>query len=189
MCRDGADHRSEEFGLNDAVKIADEEPGQEAAIRAVVADAFGRAQEARLVDELRADGELAVSLVAIEAGILALSRMRSPARALGLAPLSVRTIDQRRGIGARLVQEAIARARRRHYEIIFVLGDPGYYSRFGFSTAAAAGFTSRYAGAHFMALHLDHAAAPVGAGAAIYADPLEHWSEPTTNEASEGTAR
>lgn len=166
--------------MSGAVQITDEQPGQEAAIRAVVCDAFGRPDEARLVDELRADGVLAVSLVAIESGILrghvALSRMRQPARALGLAPVSVRSLDQRRGVGARLVGEAIARARRRHYDIVFVLGDPGFYTRFGFSTEAAAAFSSRYAGPHFMALQL--ARSPVAACPVAYADALEFWDEP-----------
>lgn len=177
--------------MTDTLQISDEEPGQEAAIRAVIGDAFSRAEEARLVDELRADGVLAISLAAIEAGVLrghvALSRMQSPARALGLAPLSVRTADQRRGIGSRLVREAIARARQSHYDIVFVLGDPAYYTRFGFSPEAASGFTSRYAGPHFMALHLS--SPPVADCQAVYADALEFWSEPATLQNSEGTVQ
>ena len=44
---------------------------------------------------------------------------------------------------------------------IFVLGAPEYYERFGFSAAAAEGYTSPYAGPHFMALHLTpHRTAP-----------------------------
>ena len=177
--------------MNDGVHISDEEPGQEAAIRAVIGDAFGRSEEARLIDELRADGVLAMSLVALEAGVLrghvAMSRMRSPPRALGLGPLSVRSPDQRRGIGTRLVQEAITRARRRHYDIVFVLGYPDYYTRLGFSCAAATGFISRYAGPHFMALQLS--SPPVAPCPAVYADALEFWSEPSTPRNSKGTAQ
>ena len=161
--------------------ICEEQPGQEAAIRAVVGDAFGRSDESRLVDELRADGVLALSLVAIEGGSVrghvALSRMQAPARALGVAPLSVRQADQRRGVGSALMRAAIARAGQRHYDIIFVLGEPSFYSRFGFTPEAAAGFQSRFAGPNFMALHLVKPA--VAACPVAYAEALENWAEPS----------
>ena len=44
-----------------------------------------------------------------------------------------------------------------------MLGDPPYYKRFGFDVAAAAGFTSPYAGSHFMILSLV-SALPTGIG-------------------------
>ncbi len=128
------------------------------AIRLVIADAFGRCDEARLVDDLRRDGSLAVSLVAQEDGQVvghaALSRLASPQRGLALAPVSVLTARQRRGIGSALVRSGIERARELGYEMVFVLGDPAYYSRFGFSVEEATRFPCRYAGPHLMALSL-----------------------------------
>ncbi len=75
-------------------------------------------------------------------------------RAVALAPLSVAPARQGQGIGASLVRAAIERARGEGWEAIFVLGDRGYYERFGFDAAAAEGFATPYAGAHFMVLSL-----------------------------------
>lgn len=49
-----------------------------------------------------------------------------------LAPLSVARENRGRGIGAALVKEALDRARNKWYEAVFLVGDPAYYSRFGF---------------------------------------------------------
>jgi putative acetyltransferase len=48
----------------------------------------------------------------------------------------------------------VDRARNGGWDAIFVLGDNGYYERFGFGSEAAAAFTSPYAGPHFMVLAL-----------------------------------
>jgi len=134
--------------------IRDELPDDRAAIHAVVAAAFGRRAEADLVEQLREDGALAVSLVAVEGdaivGHLVLSPMKASFRALGLAPLSVLPARQRAGIGGQLIWEALARVDREGWRAVFVLGSPDYYQRFGFSVGAAAGFASPYAGPHFM---------------------------------------
>jgi putative acetyltransferase len=42
----------------------------------------------------------------------------------------------------------------RREEIVFVLGNPALYGRFGFSAEDARPFASRYAGPHFMARRL-----------------------------------
>jgi predicted N-acetyltransferase YhbS len=71
------------------MQLVEEQLGHAQAIRRVIADAFGRDDEASLVDDLRVSGDLALSLVAQEAGEVcghvALSRLKSPARALALA--------------------------------------------------------------------------------------------------------
>jgi len=141
------------------VLIRDDRPEDEAAIAIVVRRAFGREDEAKLVEMLRADGDAAISLVALAgdqvAGHVMFSRMSAPFRALGLAPLSVSPEYQGRGVGRSLVEEGLKRAAGKGWQGVFVLGDAGYYERFGFRGALAAGFESPYAGPHLMAFALN----------------------------------
>jgi putative acetyltransferase len=143
---------------NAAMIIRAEEPSDKAAVHDVVCAAFGRANEAALVDQLRADGASVVALVAVDDAVIVghviLSRMNAPFPAVGLAPVSVRPDRQKSGVGSSLVLEAMARARQGRFEAVFVLGDPGFYGRFGFRSEPASGFTSPYAGPHFMILPL-----------------------------------
>jgi len=142
----------------DLIEIIEECRGLEEAIRGVLADAFGQDLEAKLVDELRRDGDLVISLAAERAGTIcgyvALSRLQSPPHALALAPVAVQKAKQGNGIGSALIRHAIDRAQALGHQAVFVLGRPEFYKRFGFSTEAAAAFPSPYSGPHFMALHL-----------------------------------
>lgn len=152
--------------------IRPEQPEDRTEIALVVEQAFGRADEARLVDQLRSDGDAVISLVAVEGdavvGHVMFSRMVAPFRALGLAPVSVMPECQRSGIGKSLIEEGLKRARDQGCEGVFVLGNPAYYERFGFRATLTQGFSSPYAGAHFMALSLS-AALPVSSGRVDYA--------------------
>jgi putative acetyltransferase len=135
-------------------RIEPETPARRDAIRALVTAAFPTDDEARLVDRLRADGALALSLVATEndavIGHVAFSPMTAPFRALGLGPAAVAAAARRRGVAAALIAEGLARAAADGWEGVFVVGDPAYYRRFGFAAEAAAGFTTPWAGPHFM---------------------------------------
>ncbi len=137
-----------------------------AAIRRVHLESFPTRAEADLVDDLRADGDAVLSLVAEEGGIIAghvlFSRMTAPFRALGLAPVAVLSNHRRQGLAARLIQDGLARAAA-DWDAVFVLGDPAYYGRFGFDAGQAAGFTNPYAGPHFMVRWLGPASARTGA--------------------------
>jgi putative acetyltransferase len=154
------------------MSIRNESAHDRRAVYKVVSSAFGRVAEAELVQELYAAGDSVVSLVADDDGQIVghvlLSRMDAPFPALALAPLSVVPARQRRGIGSALVEKAVNRAGGQGWAAIFVLGDPNYYERFGFDREAAAGFTSPYAGRHFMMLKL-LAALPVTTGDLRYA--------------------
>lgn len=55
-------------------------------------------------------------------------------RALMLGPLAVSPEHQGKGIGAKLMKQAIATARMRGHGAILLVGDAPYYGRFGFST-------------------------------------------------------
>ena len=135
-------------------------------MREVVAAAFGQDEEADLVEALRDDGEVAISLVAEwegeVVGHILFSPMREPERCVGLAPVSVTPDLQGHGIGAALIRAGIKRARREGWRGVFVLGHAGYFPRFGFSPERARGFASPFAGPHFMFLGLSDEAPSEG---------------------------
>ncbi len=143
------------------------------AIRAVHLNAFPSPVEADLVDRLRADGDIEIGLAARSAdaivGHIVFSPMTAPVKALGLGPIAALPQYQRQGIGSLLIEEGINRAREGGWEAVFVLGEPKFYTRFGFSAAAASGFTSPYAGPYFMALSLRGGALKIGTGRIDYA--------------------
>ena len=133
--------------------IREERPGDHAAIRAVVTAAFGRADEADLVDALRANGDSVLSLVAEEDRIIGhvlFSRMAAPFRALGLAPVAVLPDRQRFGVGCSLIRAGLEAAHHAGWQGAFVFGNPDFYRRFGFDASLAAGFASPYAGPNLM---------------------------------------
>jgi putative acetyltransferase len=150
------DELQEESGLT--TDIRDERPEDIAAIRAVIEAAFPQPAEADLVDKLRADGDSVISLVAVDAGHVVghilFSKLAAPFRALGLAPVSVLPDRQSAGTGSRLIRAGLERAAQDGWQGVFLLGEPEYYSRFGFDAEVASGFASPYAGPYFMALVL-----------------------------------
>jgi len=140
------------------VEVREEIASDHDAVRMVVEAAFGQPAEADLVDALRRDGDVEISLVAVDGdtviGHILLSKMTAPVRALGLAPVSVLPDHQNKGIGSRLIEECLSLAKAKGWQAVFLLGDPDYYSRFGFRTDFAGAFASPYAGPYFMALEL-----------------------------------
>jgi putative acetyltransferase len=169
--RDTRNIAANERSMNN-VLIRDEEPADIPAIRKIVEEVFLQPAEANLVDRLRADGEAVISAVAVDAGQVVghimFSRMNAPFRALGLAPVAVRPSSQGTGIGCQLIRWGLDQAKANKWHCVFVLGDPKYYERFGFSVALARGFESPYAGEHFMALALN-GALPATSGKVEYA--------------------
>ncbi len=61
-----------------------------------------------------------------------------------LAPLGVKPDYQNRRIGSQLIESGMQRLSTMGVDILFVYGDPKYYSRFGFSADAAVRYTSPY---------------------------------------------
>lgn len=146
--------------------IRDAEPEDEIAIRAIVAAAFGRAEEARLVDQLRADGDAFIELVAedetdcqllghILFSPLAIDRAGTTLTALALAPVAVRPDKQKHAIGSALIRAGIEQARAAGVPAIILVGHPAYYPRFGFSAKAAESLDAPFSGPAFMALELE----------------------------------
>jgi putative acetyltransferase len=153
------------------------EPRDSAGIRALLTAAFPTAAEADLVERLCGEGDAVVSLVEERAGEVVghvvLSRMSVEGdgrrwSALGLGPVAVAPVFQNGGIGSALIEGALGIARATGEEIVFVLGEPAYYGRFGFEAATAAPFASPYAGPFLMALKLTDEPLPVS-GRADYA--------------------
>jgi len=142
------------------------------AIRAVHLAAFGGPTEADLVDALRGSGDVALSLVALMNGEIVghalFTNLAAPFPAVALAPLAVRPDHQRRGIGSLLIRQGLTQLWMGGTRAVFVLGDPAYYGRFGFSAEKAAGFETPYAGEHFMVLQIG-GALPETSGTLNYA--------------------
>jgi putative acetyltransferase len=145
------------------IAIGEESRTDRGRIAAVHREAFGRDAEARLVDALRAEGLGLVSVVARDEaeifGHAFFSRIFIDAEkrtlpAVALAPVAVVPARQRSGIGSGLVRYGIDLCRQRGEDVIFVVGDPHYYARFGFSVEPTSGLTSPYSGSHWMALEL-----------------------------------
>ncbi len=155
------------------VRVTLETPDQIPAIRRLLLEAFPTSLEADLVDRLRHDGDITIGVVAVATdavvGHAVFSPMTASMKALGLGPVAVRPSWQARGVGSMLIRNGLERAKKAGWDAVFVLGDPAYYSRFGFDTAAASGFASPYAGRHFMALSLNACPLPVRTGRVDYA--------------------
>jgi len=118
--------------------------------------------ESELVDHLQTDGDGVVSLVAQRGGSLAghvlFSRLRAAdcegLNCVALGPLGVLESHRRKGVGTTLVTEGIKILSGQGCDIVFVLGDPAFYRRFGFSAELAAKFKTPYDGPHQQALAL-----------------------------------
>jgi putative acetyltransferase len=136
---------------------------EQASIRAVNEAAFGGSEEADLVDKLRGSEHALVSLVAelngSIVGYVMFSRMwiRTSAErvpAVALAPVAVLPQHQRNGIGSRLIRHGLELLRSRGEAIVIVVGHPGYYPRFGFSTDRAKSLGSPFPAEAFTAMDL-----------------------------------
>ena len=113
--------------------------GDHAAIESIYPAAFPDEDLVPLVRDLLRAPEVAMSLVATlgsaVAGHVVFTRCGiegGDIRAALLGPLAVAPMWQRRGIGSALVRNGLGRLRDEDVHLVCVLGDPGYYSRFGF---------------------------------------------------------
>lgn len=126
-------------------------PGDRAAAAAVHVAAFARpgrddVPEARLLDDLHHDGSVipGLSLVATRDGEVIGHVMCSRAGVngnpcVGLGPIGVLPSWQRRGVGLALMHGVLAAADALDEPAVVLLGDPGYYRRFGFVLAQPLG--------------------------------------------------
>lgn len=132
-----------------AFRIRDEGTPDVAAREALLDAAFGRAERfAKTCERLR-EGRLPAERLALVADdcagrLIATVRLwhvaaGSAGAALMLGPIAVAREARALGLGAALMQVAIDRARRSGHGAIVLVGDAGYYGRFGFTAAPTAG--------------------------------------------------
>jgi putative acetyltransferase len=126
-------------------------PGDHAAVGAVHTAAFARPDradvpEARLIEDLRGDGSVipGLSIVATRddevIGHVVCSRgWVGDHPCPGLGPIGVLPGHQRRGVGLALMHGVLAAADALTEPAVVLLGDPGYYHRFGFVLAQPLG--------------------------------------------------
>ena len=145
------------------IGIVEESPEHRTAIWTLSRAAFGGDYEAKLIEDLRRDGVVVASLVALEDGEvvghilfsdLSIEIDGRPISAASLATMAVRPDHQRQGIGSRLVREGLSVVRQRKRSAVIVVGHAGYYPRFGFSAELARKLESPFQGDTFMALEL-----------------------------------
>lgn len=130
------------------VAIRDEAPDDVPAIydltrRAFAPMPYANGDEQDVIDRLRDAGALSLSLVAEAGGGIVGQVTFSPAIApdggsawFTLGPVSVEPACQKQEIGARLIRAGLDRLRGDGAAGCILLGNPAYYSRFGFRVAA-----------------------------------------------------
>lgn len=115
-----------------------------AAIEAVTKSAFLEAPhssgtEAQIINRLRKDGDLTLSIVAVSEQEIVGHIAFSPVTInelnddwFGLGPVSVLPNRQGEGIGAALVNRGLTELKANGAKGCVLIGDPAFYSRFGF---------------------------------------------------------
>jgi HAD superfamily hydrolase (TIGR01509 family) len=144
--------------------IRPETPEDIPGISQVERAAFGRSTEADLVDLCRQRGAIGLSLVLEREGRIVGHILFTPVtldppcpgwHGFGLGPVAVLPEFQRTGLGSRLIETGLEMCRRQGIDFVVLLGDPRYYSRFGFIPAGEFGLGNEYgAGDEFMAREL-----------------------------------
>jgi putative acetyltransferase len=143
------------------------------AVARLLAESFPTGAEAVLAARLWKDGDMALSLVGETAdGIVAYaaySRMTAPFRAIGLSPVATRADARGSGHASALIRKGLEMARTEGWQACFVLGNPKFYGRFGFSADLARGFRCKYSSPSFMCAGLQDGELPSLSGEVAYA--------------------
>ena len=130
------------------ILIQPEMPADYAAVCEIHRRAFGRANEAELVESLRRVAQPQISLVVVSAqqlvghiffSAVSIQGASSAITALGLGPMAVAPEVQNRGLGSRLVRAGLEACRLMGHQVVVVLGHPHFYPRFGFEPASRKG--------------------------------------------------
>ena len=114
----------------------------------IVLETWERNAVATGLDLVAHDGELIIGHVLGDVGDLGGHPI------VAIAPLAVEPGHQGTGVGTALMQELLRRAEQAGWPVVFVLGDPRYYGRFGFEPSGPLDITYPPVGPgdpHFMA--------------------------------------
>lgn len=132
-----------------SIIIRTEREADFSAVDSLIAAAFAgkpysSGTESLIAEALRASGDLSLSLVAERQGEVVGQVMFSPVTINEapsswhcLGPVAVSPRCQQEGIGSRLIEDGLARLRTMGSRGCVLVGDPGYYARFGFRPASA----------------------------------------------------
>jgi putative acetyltransferase len=169
------------------MNLREELPGDEQTVRDIHRRAFGDhgIAVADLVDTLRGTitTDSGLSLVAEHAGqivghiMFTRCLLDAPRRLVDvqvLSPLAVAPEYQKQGIGSALIREGLEIMARQQVPLVFLEGDPGYYSRFGFLPGGEQGFRKpslRIPDAAFQFIGLPRHE-PWMTGTLVYSDPF-----------------
>ena len=131
------------------IEIREERSDDVVEVRNVNDHAFGQELEGRIVDALRSNGAVTLSLVATLHGRIVGHILYSPiaigdAIGAALGPMAVLPEHQREGIGGRLIEDGRRRLEASGCPFVIVLGHNTYYPRFGFVRASAHGITCEW---------------------------------------------
>ena len=125
----------------------------------LIHSSFSNKAESDLVKQLISDGDVLINLVVelsdtIIGNVVVSQITMEPDIGLfcgGVAPLSVLPDQQSSGVGSRLMEEAINESRKLGIDALFLLGNPNYYKRFGFTVSK---LKNDYSLEHFQELEL-----------------------------------
>tara|TARA_B100001179_G_C18565442_1_gene392553 strand:- start:438 stop:950 length:513 start_codon:yes stop_codon:yes gene_type:complete len=126
---------------------------------------FGQPDEGLIVRRLHENDESLLSVVAqldhkivghcqffdIETG----AQSTGFAKFAGLGPISVLEDHRNIGMGYYMISYGLRTLKRQGYQKVFVLGDPAYYSKDGFSVDETAGMSAPWGGPYFLAKRLN----------------------------------
>lgn len=128
------------------ILIRDEQPADIQDIEELTRAAFLNEEhsshtEQFIVNSLRKNGQLSISLVAVENDVIVGHVAISPVSIssgetgwYGLGPISVCPDKQGQGIGSLLMHASLDKLKQSGGKGCVLLGDPAYYSRFGFKS-------------------------------------------------------
>jgi len=130
------------------IKIREENKADVTGIREINVKAFGQSEEADIIDKLRSNCTLFISLIAeldnkivgyILFTLVTIESENGMIEGTGLAPMAILPGYQKQGIGASLVEEGFKRINQNRCPFVVVLGHSDYYPRFGFEPASKYG--------------------------------------------------
>ena len=144
-----------------SITIRDEIQADYAAIDLVNNLAFKETAQSQIICELRQTGEALCFQVLMKddeiIGHLMFYKVWLDGEliAAGLGPLSILPNYQRQGFGGQLILSGLKKCDPALHQIIFLLGHPDYYPKFGFSSQLGAQYKSPWPRTAFMGLKLN----------------------------------